>query len=204
MAGPRDAAVRLLFRQYVRPVMAAHGVGGKGRTYRRFADSGDAVVVHFQNIALVPRPWLSWMRKTEEDSDLRDPYASEGVVETRLWHPGGDHQWSIGSVEAVHTHGPVLADLLSEQLGEFVALLDRDVFEERLRADADLPDRSRREAALVVLLTEKGPAPELEALLADFYDNGSGFPTWAWERAIGVGSGRRLRAAVAEVRAAGE
>lgn len=62
----------ILFDRYVTPFLAEHGFVRDGRTYRRFNDLGDCVMVDFQpsgaatryeyvfyvNLCATPRPWM--------------------------------------------------------------------------------------------------------------------------------------------------
>ncbi|MBQ1073517.1 DUF4304 domain-containing protein [Micromonospora sp. C31] len=209
---------RTLFKEYLDPVLAERRLAGTGRVYRRIEDDGDALIVEFQrstsstrnayaffvNVAVVPQPWLLWMRSDSTSADAEPPDVAEGLISTRLAKPNslwtlpreemlhilmsgrvpagidsGDHdRWWIDSPQAVAEKGSTLRNLLAEKIAEFTPLLDRDVLRERLRSGAPLPGSCPRDAALAVVLADEGPSAELDDVLSRLDDPQSSFVDW--------------------------
>jgi Domain of unknown function (DUF4304) len=181
------------------PVLAAHGFVRKGRsrTFHTFADNGDAVVVNVQtssgsrkelakfyiNLALVPLPWLQWMRESDDPADLRDPHDSEGAVTGRVRSiASGD--WSqdawVCTLDQVHKRGETAAEALGAVLPDFLALLDRGELLSRLETGAALPGFCPDVAMRAILYLDAGRWDDVRREVDDIaaYQPESTFVTW--------------------------
>jgi hypothetical protein len=185
------------YRDYANPFLRDRGFVRKGRTYRRYADNGDCAVVHFQaseasyaghhaffiNVAVVPRPWHEYGPVHYAFHHPQSPPAAEkepdaatgGMYWRRVDPPPGCYSWSVTDAENFALEWRQLEGPLSAEVGQLVALLDRDTFVSYCLNGGGyiFP---YREVVLAVLLSDSADASKLEELLLAIDAKGSDWP----------------------------
>ena len=188
-----QAPARRLTDVYVRPCLDALGLAAQGaNTFRLVSETGDAVVVEVQlasastrtesrfyiNLALVPLPWLEYMRETRSREGLSNPRPEEGLVSGRL-EPPNRLQWIV-TAEEVDAVGNAVVSGLRETVPSYLELFDREAFLAILRQGGPLPGRCPRRAALALLLLVTGRTAEARAALAELAAEDPDSPFVAW------------------------
>jgi hypothetical protein len=131
------AAQQAFYRDYVNPFFRAQGFVRAGRTYRRFAPNGDAVVVNFQgsvgswderyeyfiNVGAHPRPWQERLADGNGGPIRGEPSGHRGMYHRRI----------LGTCYVTDEAGLPAAwqrieEPLANEVGFLVWLLDRDNF----------------------------------------------------------------------------
>ncbi len=202
-SAPTRGAVNTFFKAHVSPALHRRGYSQQGRVYRLVSAMLDTVAVDFQvsagtwryeyrfyvNLALVPEPWLDYMRSAIPDLANQQAQASAGLITARLDPPHG-FQWVLGtSVEAAHEMGETIVAALRPRLDELEGWLDREALLARLRSGDPLPGWTYSpDIVTVVLLVDGGSSPELEDLLLGLGGESQKFETWAWTRSARSGS----------------
>ncbi|MGC5020426.1 DUF4304 domain-containing protein [Micromonospora sp. DT47] len=173
-----------------------------------FQDSSSSTAdewIFYVNLALVPAPWLAWLQAPPGEARTGEPQAYDGVLSTRLSRPEAGptiapelamesllqgriptgmsiddpQRWTVDSLASAHVAGAKVAELLTGAIDGFTDLLDRAVFKDRLRGGLPLPGSGPRNSALVALLVDEGPSPELDDLFAGFSGRADEFVDWA-------------------------
>jgi hypothetical protein len=183
---------RQLIDTQLKPLLAARGFTAQGGTFRHASAAGDVVVVEtqlssgsarersefFVNLALVPLPWLQYLRESRAPADLSGARAAEGLVSGRL-DPPNRLQWIVTPAD-VPAVGAALAPALEQAVTAYLELLDRAAFLDLLERGAALPGRCPREAARAVLLLASGRTAEAAAALAAIARTDPDSPFVAW------------------------
>jgi hypothetical protein len=151
------------------------------------APNGDRAIVNVQssqfntrdavrfivNLAIVPEPWWAWQVGSLGAANTKTPRESHGLWRDRL-HPspavsdgGSEPWWLVRDVPSAQRCGrDVVHQLTRAGVPTLRALLDRDRLTAAVRAGDLGLLKGPRPDALAVLLTDQGPSPELDRLLA--------------------------------------
>ncbi|HEX5598102.1 MAG TPA: DUF4304 domain-containing protein, partial [Micromonosporaceae bacterium] len=186
---------------YLAPVLKETGFRRRGRVFRRFAENCDAVVVRVQtssgtwpgeaefyvNVALVPVPWLEWMRKPGNPADLVDPDDAEGVLSARVTRPNSglflNDSW-LCKPDEVDECGPVVAAATKKLVSEYLPLLDRHEFLRRLETKSPLPGVCPERAVQTILYLDGQRWADARRVIDDIaaYQPDSPFVAWVHAR----------------------
>ncbi|SCG15597.1 protein of unknown function [Micromonospora echinofusca] len=176
-------SLQALFNNFVKGVaeqLAEYGFDqGKGRVFRRYSPTGDALVIEIQmsdhaskaekvfyiNVGLVLAPAWEHARQRYRLPASEQPRPLHAIWEHRIGFTtfsGGD-QWRIADEAGAAEVSARVRRRLDEAVAELLPLLDREKF---------LAVADRREflgaggwRVRAWLLAEQGPSPELEHLL---------------------------------------
>lgn len=188
-----QTALRRAVRDVFGPNARAHGFTGTFPTWRRSTPTGDWAVVNIQtskwntasdlecivNLSVSPEPWIRWWRDFDDEfitGDVSRIHEDAGLYRTRL-QPAGrsaevERWWrvtdDVSAVDAVQdmvrqleqTGWPLLDALLSPG-GLLAAVEQGDLGDLHYE---DFPSHFLRAHAMLVL--DRGPSPELDALLS--------------------------------------
>lgn len=200
MARPKNA-IDVIVTSHLAPVLEPLGFTRHGRVFRYIADNGDAVVIGVQassasrkeqakfyiNTSLVPRPWLEWIRKTNDLTGLQDPKDSEGAVEGRV-RSSASGSWSndtwICTLNEVEQRGPVAAEATANLAKRFLPLLDRTELLRCLETGEQLPGGGPVHAMRAILYLDAKRCNDARREIDDIasYQPESPFVTWVRQR----------------------
>jgi hypothetical protein len=187
--------LKIVLRDIVSPAARTGGFKGSGTTWRRTNDLGDWAIVNVQSsswstrdslrcvvgVALAPKPWLDWQQQSLGRLPRSIP-ENLGLYRQRL-HPTGspddtDAWWEIDGSGSAQTAAEDMVERLNADGWPFLSrLLDRSAMIQQIR-DGELGHVRRSfgyrgyfARAEAVLLSERGPSDELEALLTVAVDD---------------------------------
>lgn len=184
------ASLKRAIADTVVPLLRANAFKGTSPTWVRTNDRGDAAVVNVQqspwntreevsfyvNLAVVPEPWRAWMAAKESKPVGRTVKEYDGLWRARLdptpvvGGPPGSWRVTDASTAAAAARD-VSRRLLDAGLPALERSMDRTTMLDALR-DGTLNGiyragwESYRGKALVVLLADSGPSPELDSAIA--------------------------------------
>ncbi|QZN86224.1 DUF4304 domain-containing protein [Cellulomonas sp. C5510] len=188
-------ALRAALREHVGPAARSHGFRGTAPTWRRCSPSGDWAIVNVQssswntresmscviNVFVAPAPWLEWMKEALGAGYPRSVGGSLGLYGARL-HPtgapaGADVWWEINSqAEAEAAAMDMGHQLELNGWTTLTRLLEEEAMLEQVRTGG-LSDMKRAShevffaRAEALLVSEDGPGPGLDRLLAGAFEN---------------------------------
>ncbi|MFF5289098.1 DUF4304 domain-containing protein [Paractinoplanes globisporus] len=188
-----------IVRQYLAPALEASGFvrRGRSRTFRRVAESGDALLLEVQsssgsrrdqarfylNFALLSQPWLGWLRGSEGPVDTDKVIATEGAVNDRLRssenQPWYEETFGAGP-DDVDRIGAAAVAAFRSALPDYLPLLDRATLLARLRDETPMSGFCNRLAVRAVLAADLGDfeTARRDAAEVDRYSDDTAFTDW--------------------------
>ncbi|GAA2659461.1 DUF4304 domain-containing protein [Paractinoplanes durhamensis] len=181
---PGATVIDQIVRNHLAPALQAEGFVRKGRTFRRVADNGDALLIEVQtasgsrrdearfflNIAVLSQPWLGWLSGDHGPVDTAKSVATDGTVQDRI-RSDENPQWSadtfVADQDDVDRVGAAAAAAVRSSLPEYLPLLDRAKLLAILRDGAPVPGFCNRLAVRAVLAADAGDAETARADVAE-------------------------------------
>ncbi|MBV9486166.1 MAG: DUF4304 domain-containing protein [Frankiaceae bacterium] len=206
MAGAKDSTKKAVTKHLV-PVIRATGFKGTWPTWRLINERDDVAVINVQlsqwntaqsarfyvNLAVAPRPWREWNAARLSRPADKSVSEQDGLWRARLQpSPGLDTggAWTVideRSAEAA-ARDVVIRLEAQGQLREVVRLLNREAILATVDA-GDLGEIKRTsdwsihfEIAMVVLLADEGPSPQLNQVMSQLLERPSKVDSWPKQR----------------------
>ncbi|WP_051022683.1 DUF4304 domain-containing protein [Nocardia pneumoniae] len=168
-----DAVVKSLMRD-VGAALRPMGFRGSGGLWRLVTAEGAAVVQKqgshgsswdakqfYINTSVVPRAWWEWKHRAARPIDKASEADGIRILEGRVTSAGGADRWHVTDGTDVDRLRSDLLAAVTAAAGRSAELLKPGRYADELSA---LPDKQVGHwEALVVLLAESGPTPELRA-----------------------------------------
>ena len=190
-----------IVRDHLAPALKAEGFTRKGRTFRKPAGNGDAVLIEVQlsdgsrrdearfylNISVLSQPWLAWLNTADGPVDTDEAEAGDGSVRDRIRSPENP-EWYQDTFTAgrddVATVGASAVDAVRSSLPDYLSLLDRSRLLTLLRDEAPIPGSCNRLAVRAVLAADAGEAETArrDAAEVDRYADDTEFIDWIERR----------------------